>query len=146
MYVAWNAGNLSEVRLSSSTDGTHWSPSQVVNRNGSERLGVNADVAAYGGKVAVSYGLTNRHHPHGRFAQQYITTSHDAGRSFAAPIPVGPRSNYRYAARAGGAFPGDYIGTSMTAHRLYAVWCVSSRPADPAARYHQVVMGAVLRV
>ena len=106
---------------------------------------MNVDVSASAGTVAVSYGLTNAHTAGGRWANQFIALSHNGGRSFAAPIGVGPRSNYAYAAEAGGIFPGDYIGTSLAADgRLYAVWCVSSAPATPGASYHQVVYDAVL--
>ena len=74
------------------------------------------DIAAYRGVLAVSYGLTN-----GATAQQYVETSND-GRVFSAPLAVGPTSDYRYAAQAGGIFPGDYIGTALRDGVLYAVW------------------------
>ena len=66
-------------------------------------------------------------------------------RTFPTTVRVGPTSDYRWAAKAPVIFPGDYIGTALSSTgRLYAVWCVSSRPADPSAKYHQVVYGAVL--
>jgi hypothetical protein len=101
---------------------------------------VNVDIAAYRGVLAVSYGLTN-----GATAQQYVETSND-GRVFSAPLSVGPTSDYRYAAQAGGIFPGDYIGTALSARRLYVVFAVSSRPpASSSSPFHQVIWGVTLR-
>ncbi len=143
LYTAWNSTDLSEVKLSTSTDGAHWSPATLVNRNPSPTQdGVNVDVAAYAGTVSVSYGLTNADTSHGRYAQQYIATARPDSPFIA--IAVGPRSNYAYAAQSEGIFPGDYIGTAMTSGRLYAVWCVSSKPPTAGAKYHQVVYGATL--
>jgi BNR/Asp-box repeat len=145
LYVAWNSIDLKLVKVSSSTDGRHWGAPVTVNQPAATRWGVNVDVAALGGTVAVSYGLTNAATKGARFAQQYVAVSRDNASTFATTVGVGPRSNYAYAAEAGGIFPGDYIGTSFGRDgRLYAVWCVSSKPADPAAKYHQVVYGAVL--
>jgi hypothetical protein len=148
LFVAWNGINLAKVRLSSSTDGKHWTKPVVVDPSvGNQRYGVNVDVAARAGKVAVSYGLTNADKSRGRFAQQYIATSKNGGTSFARSLSVGPRSNYAYAARAGGIFPGDYIGTALAENGvLYAVWCVSRKPPTADARFHQVVEGAVLKI
>lgn len=143
LYASWNAANAKQVRLSSSTDGVHWSTPVVVNRPTATMLGINSDVAAYDGTVSVSFGLTNADASHGRFGQQFVATSSDGGRTFSVPTAVGPRINYAYAAFARGIFPGDYIGTAMTKGRLYAVWCVSSKPATAGATYHQVVYGAV---
>ena len=78
---------------------------------------MNVDVAALGGTVAVSYGLTNATTKGARFAQQYVGVSRDGARTFATTVGVGPRSNYAFAAEAGGIFPGDYIGTSFGARR-----------------------------
>jgi hypothetical protein len=80
----------------------------------------------------------------GRFVQQQLSVSSD-GRQFAAPIKLGPLSDLNYAAEAGGKFPGDYMGTAATHGRVYAVWCRSSAPSDPNAKYHQTVYGATLR-
>ncbi len=148
MYVAWNSTHLSRVKVASSTDGTTWSRPRLVNRPSDEaQNGVNVDVAAQAGKLAVSYGLTNADTTDGRFAQQYVAVSRDGGTSFSKSTPIGPQSDYAYAAQAGGIFPGDYIGTAMAASgRLYAVWCWSGQPTAPGATYHQVVEGAVLSV
>ena len=148
LYVAWNSINLSKVYLSSSTNGVTWTKPVLVDRSvNATQDGVNVDVAARAGKVAVSYGLTNADTSGGRFAQQYIATSTNGGTSFASTIGVGPQSDYAYAAEAGAIFPGDYIGTAITkTGRLYAVWCISSKPTTAGAKYHQIVEGAALNV
>jgi hypothetical protein len=131
--------------VSSSGDGRHWGAPVTVNKPTAARWGVNVDVAALGGTVAVSYGLTNAATSGARFAQQYVGISRNGARSFTTTLGVGPRSNYAYAAQARGIFPGDYIGTSFGPDgRLYAVWCVSAKPPSAGAKYHQVVYGAVL--
>ena len=145
LYVAWNSTNLSKIKVSSSANGSRWSAPIEVNAPSPSWYGVNVDVSASAGTVAVSYGLTNAHTAGAGYANQFIALSRNAGQSFTTTIGVGPRSNYAYAAQAGGIFPGDYIGTSMAADgRLYAVWCVSSKPAAAGAKYHQVVFDAVL--
>ena len=144
LYATWNSVTASQVKLSSSTDGKHWSDPVVVNRADPSLLGVNADVSAYNGTVSVSFGLTNADTTSGRFGRQFVATSRDAGQHFLAPTALGPQINYAYAAQARGIFPGDYIGSAMTKGRLYAVWAVSSAPPSPGATYHQVIDGAAL--
>lgn len=143
LFATWNSADPTVVRLAQSFDGTHWSAAVDVARSPAGFDQVNADVTAYAGEVFVSFGTRNTAVQNGRFVQQRLATSFD-GNHFAAPIPLGPVSDLRYAAFAGGLFPGDYIGTASTRGRVYAVWCVSSAPADPAAQYHQVVYGATL--
>lgn len=146
LYAAWNSVRPGLVALSHSDDGQHWSPPVKVNRDpGPGYDHVNVDVAAFAGRVIVSYGTRNTKVAGGRYVQQQVSTSYDAGRSFGPPISVGAISDLRYAAQAGGIFPGDYIGTAAAAGRFYAVWCRSSRPADPTAKYHQTMYAAVLR-
>jgi hypothetical protein len=59
---------------------------------------------------------------------------------------VRPRSVLKYAAQAGGYFPGDYIGAAIAPGRLYLVWAVSSTPPPySASKYHQIIYGATLR-
>lgn len=147
LYAVWDGNGPGEpVKLSASADGRNWSPPVLVTADRRATIRhVNAAVAAYNGKVFVSYGTLNTAVAGGRFVQQYVSSSFDGGRSFGQPLSLGPRSNLRYAARAPVAFPGDYIGAAETASRLTLVWCVSSRPSDPTARYHQVLYAAVLR-
>lgn len=147
LYAAWiGAGPGEPVSLARSTNSRAWSAPQTVSRDGTARsmTHVNVDVTAYGGRVFVSYGTRNAAAAGGRYVQQELSSSYDGGRRFRTPIALGPRSDLRYAAQAGGAFPGDYIGSSATAGRLYLVWCVSSTPPRPAARYHQTLYAAVL--
>jgi hypothetical protein len=147
MYVAWEGGvgNTDPVFLSWSRNGDQWSsPIQVSHgdRNGVQR--VNVDVVARRSRVYVAYGTRTHISDHGGIVQQQLSVSHDAGRNFGAPISLGPRSVLRYAARAGGYFPGDYIGAAISPHRLYLVWAVSSKPRAHT-RLHQVIYGATLR-
>ncbi len=143
MYAAWNSAQRTAVKLSTSTDGRTWTAPVVVNRPVAGLLTVNVDVAARRGAVMVSYGVTNASTKPTWWGQQYVATSLDRGRTFLAPRAVGPRTNYRYAAVAGGRFPGDYIGSAMGDGRAYSVWALASKPSDPAARYHQVLYAAV---
>lgn len=144
LYSAWNAVDPTKIKLSSSVDGKKWSAPVTVNRPVATAYGVNVDVSAYGGSVAVSYGITNKDPRNGRFGRQLLSLSRDAGAHFSDPAVVGPRSNYRYAAVADGIFPGDYIGSAMTKGRLYAVWMVSSTPPTAGATHHQVMWSATL--
>lgn len=147
LYATWiGAGHGEPVLLARSTNGRTWSAPRVVSRDGqaASMTHVNVDVTAYGGRVYVSYGTRNAAVAGGRYVQQELSSSADGGRRFGAPIALGPRSDLRFAAQAGGAFPGDYIGSSATAGRLYLVWCVSATPPRPAADYHQTLYAAVL--
>ncbi|RZS91825.1 hypothetical protein EV189_1077 [Motilibacter rhizosphaerae] len=140
LYLAWNGSDTSQVLVSHSADGVHWSRPRQANPVDESQQAVNVDVAAYGGIVAVSYGETD-----GTHVQQYVVNSH-SGETFSAPLAVGPVSDLTYAAQAGGAFPGDYIGTALRNGVLYAVWCVSSTPPATGATYHQVEYGATFAV
>lgn len=150
MYVAYEGGvgNTDPVYVSWSDTGGLWSSPERVTRgdvNGVQR--VNVDVVAYAGKVYVAYGTRTQPNDHGGFVQQQLSVSSNAGRTYAAPQSVGPRSVLKYAAQARGYFPGDYIGEAITAGRLYAVWAVSSKPpAYSTSQYHQVIYGATLRI
>jgi hypothetical protein len=147
MYVAWSATDPRRLLLSTSTDGRNWSAPRRMNPGVQRAQVVNADVAAYGGTLAVSYALTNAAtSPDDRIAQQRVVTSRDAGVHLTTPTVIGPVSDYAGAAQAGGIFPGDYIGTALRGHRLYAVWCVSKRPSRAGARFHQVEYGATFDV
>lgn len=147
MYVAWEGGvgNTDPVYVAWSRDGAVWSSPIRVSRG--DRSGVqrvNVDVVARGGNVYVAYGTRTHIGDHGGIVQQQLSVSHNRGLTFGYPTSLGPRSVLRYAARAGGYFPGDYIGAAISAHRLYLVWAVSSKPAHPG-RFHQVIYGATLR-
>ncbi len=142
MYATWNSLDATKVKLSSSRNGTDWTRPVVVNEPTSTLLGVSSDVTAYAGTVTVAFGLTNARTANGRFGRQFVAISRDRGQQFGTTIALGPRINYRFAARAGGIFPGDYVGSAMTKGRLYAVWAVSGTPPRAGARFHQVIYGA----
>jgi hypothetical protein len=146
LYAAWDSVQPELVLLSTSTDGRHWSAPVQVNRDArAGRAHVNVDVAAHGGRVFVSYGTRDAGSSGGQYIQQRISSSYDAGAHFGPGIAVAPPSDTRYAAMAGGIFPGDYIGTAAAAGRVYAVWCRSSPPPSSSATYHQTLYAAVLR-
>jgi hypothetical protein len=145
LYAAWDDVEPDVVNLSRSTDGRHWSPPIEVSRAtkpGLER--VNVDVAAYGGRVFVSYGTRDTTVQDGRFVQQQVSASIDRGAHFGPPVSLGPPSDLRFAAQARGIFPGDYIGSAASRGLLYLVWCRSSTPPNPAATFHQTLFGATL--
>jgi hypothetical protein len=149
MFAVWNAngpGALDPVELSSSTNGQNWShPVQVTPGHRPKVQYINAAVAASNGRVFVAYGRRNLATDHGNIIQQEVTWSPERGGTFARPITLGPPSNLKYAAVSRGKFPGDYSGLSATPDRVTSAWCVSSKPAKPGARYHQVLYAAVLK-
>ena len=149
MYTVWEGngpGTQDPVWLSRSANGVTWSAPVRVSRDPTATVQhVNVGATAYGGKVFVSYGTRNTAAHRGNFVQEQISSSYDGGTSFGPPLSVGPLSNLKYAAVAGGKFPGDYTGASATASRLTIVWCRSSQPANPDQAYHQTLYSAVLR-
>ena len=145
MYAVWESTDLSLLRASSSTDGVHWStPVTVDTERTATTQVINADVAAYAGKVLVSYGVRDAAVSDGRYVQQRAAVSYNAGRSFPGRLRLGPTSDLQYAAQAGGAFPGDYVGTAVSRGRFYAAWAVSSTP-PAGGTYHQVLYTAAIR-
>jgi hypothetical protein len=148
MFQVWNAngpGVLDAVEMSSSTDGgQHWSsPMQVTQGNAPNIQYINAAVATAAGRVFVSYGRRDLNDPN--VIQQELTWSDNGGATFATPIVLGPPSNLRYAAVAGGKFPGDYSGLSATPARVANAWTLASKPPSPTAAFHQVLFAATLR-
>ena len=146
MYAVWNANRPGDpIEESSSGTGQHWSSPVQVSPSRPHTQYLNAAVAASSGRVFVAFGRQNLASPGGDLVQQELTWSTNGGASFAAPVALGPPSNLRYAAVAGGKFPGDYSGLSATPTRVTSAWCLSSRPPNPTAAYHQVLYAAVLR-
>jgi hypothetical protein len=145
LYAVWPSTDLSLLLASSSPDGVHWSAPILVDteRTPTSQV-INADVAAYGGAVLVSYGLRDTAVAAGRYVVQRAAVSHDAGRTFRGRLRLGPPSDLQYAAQAGGAFPGDYIGTAGGPGRFYAAWALSSTPTT-GGTYHQVIFAAAIR-
>ena len=144
LFASWISPASDAVLLSQSFDGKHWSAAAQVTNPAAGHDYINTDVAAYRGQVFVANSTRDTTVQHGRLVQQQLSVSSD-GRHFAAPIKLGPLSDLKYAAQAGGTFPGDYMGTAATHGRVYAVWAWSSKPASPGALYHQVVFGAALK-
>ena len=148
MYVAYEGGvgNTDPVYVSWSRDGVSWSsPAKVTKGDVPGVTRVNVDVVARAGTVYVAYGTRTDPGNEGGFVQQQLSTSTNGGLSFGAPMSLGPRSALQYAARAGGYFPGDYIGAAIAPDRLYLVWARSSKPpAYSTSKFHQVIWGATL--
>lgn len=148
-YVVWDGngpGTQDPVWLSRSSDGTHWSsPVAVTSEHNPAIQHVNLAVAAFRRKVFVSYGNRNSTVSGGNLVQQMVSTSVNGGVSFGRGMPLGPVSNLTWAAQSRGAFPGDYIGASATATRLTLVWCLSSKPSNPNAKFNQTLWAAVLK-
>jgi hypothetical protein len=149
MYAVWNApgpGISDPVELSFSANGRVWSHlTQVTHSKNPAIQYINAAVAANGGHVFVSYGRRNTAIDNGNLVQQELTLSTNNGGSFGPPLALGPLSNLKYAAFSGATFPGDYTGLSLTPARLTAVWCVSSKPANPNLPFNQTLYAATLR-
>lgn len=145
MYAVWESTDVSLLRFTSSADGTHWREPVTINaeRTATTQV-VNADVAAYRGTVLVSYGVRDAAVADGRFVQQQAIVSANAGRTFGSALRLGPPSDLQFAAQAGGAFPGDYIGTAVSHGRFYAAWAVSSTP-PAGGTFHQVLLAAAIR-
>lgn len=143
LFATWISPDSSTVMITQSFDGTHWSRAVPVVPAEANRDYINSDVAAYRGQVFVASSTRDLTDQDGRYAQQEVSVSPD-GIHFAAPIKLGPLSDLRYAAQAGGIFPGDYMGSSATHGRYYSVWCRSSTPPDPSAQYHQTMWSATL--
>jgi hypothetical protein len=151
LYVAFHGaglGTTDPVFLAASPDGGRlWTnPVQVSqgDRTGVQR--VNVDVVAQNGTVYVTYGTRTHPDVAGGSVQQQISVSRNRGSSFGAPQSIGPVSVLKYAARADGYFPGDYIGEAIAGQRLYIVFAQSSAPpGSSSSRFHQVIWGVTLR-
>jgi hypothetical protein len=148
MFQVWNAngpGAQDAVLISRSTNGgQHWSsPVRVTQGHSPGIQYINAAVATAAGRVFVSYGRRDLAHPN--VIQQELTWTDNGGATFATPIALGQPSNLRWAAVAGGKFPGDYTGLSATPTRVAGAWAVSSKPPTPAAAFHQVLFAATLQ-
>jgi hypothetical protein len=148
MFQVWNAngpGVRDAVEISRSTDGgQHWSsPMQVTQGNAPNIQYINASVATAAGRVFVAYGRRDLNDPN--VIQQELTWSDNGGATFAMPIVLGPPSNLRYAAVAGGKFPGDYSGLAATPARVANAWTLASKPPNPTAAFHQVLFAATIR-
>jgi hypothetical protein len=152
LHVVWQdlrfrPDGLNDVIIVSSPNGRSWSAPRRVNREPPRnRLDhLTPDVAAYGGKVFVTYRTRSNRGGRSRFVGMRAIASANGGRSFAGELRLGPPTNLDFAALAPVAFLGDYMGVAATARRVFPVWNVASRPPDPAARFHQTTWAAVIR-
>ena len=90
----------------------------------------------------VGCGTRTRLGDAGGVVQQQLSVSDDGGRTFGAPISLGPLSVLTYAARSRGYFPGDYTGSSLAGNRLHVLWARScALPPGSASPFHQVIEG-----
>jgi hypothetical protein len=62
MYASWNSLDATKVKLSSSRNGTDWTPPVVVNDPTPALLGVSSDVTAHGGMVTGRIRAHEREH------------------------------------------------------------------------------------
>lgn len=136
-----------DVVLTSSSDGLHWSRVQRVT-SGPTGDGMDhfmAAVAAAGGHVWVSYRTRDYLPTPSNLVGMDVVTSTNAGRSFSAPLRLGPTSNLRYTSPTDrGLFLGDYMGIDATPGRAAAVWDVALRP-NAGQPYRQTTSAATLR-
>ncbi len=147
LYVSWQDSRYrgpvgSDVLLSRSGDGVHWSRPTRVNADpvGDRTYHFTPDVAAANGRVHVSWRTRRDENTRVGFE---IAASADRGSSFGWPLTLGPVADTSVAAVGSGVpFYGDYQGLTAAGGRVYAVWCVSTPMG--AQRYHQVLWGAAL--
>lgn len=141
-YAVWLDAHRRGPWFSASADGRTWTGPRLVDPAAGAALSVNVEVSARDGHVVVAWA---RQLPGpGVRWQQQAATSDDGGLSFAAPLTLGPVSDGRWSARAGGFFPGDYAGSASSPRRTYLVWTHAERPPGGGSRYHQVLYSAVL--
>jgi hypothetical protein len=141
-----------DIVLASSPDGVTWSsPARVpigaaTSGIGHVVPGLGVDVTSRGASTRlglVSYTLLPRGcSPATCTLGAAFVSSGDAGRSWSAPLALGPRSGLASLADArGGRFVGDYVSTSFAARGMAVpVFSIATAPFD--GRFHQFVFGA----
>ena len=152
MYAAWQdarfrSDGTNDIVLSSSTDGgATWSALAIVNQDpGNDGLDhLTPDVAAFAEDVHVTYRTRQKSGPSysQKVGEAYIH-SEDGGATWAGELILGPAADLRWAAQAGSAFLGDYMGVAASATAVHAVWCRSSRPPEPET-YHQTTWSGTI--
>jgi hypothetical protein len=151
MYVVWqdtrfNPSGLNDIVLSVSSDGgRRWSAPRPVSPASTTLDRFTPAVAAYGGRVYVSY-RTRAGKGTAPAVTEDLVVSGDGGRTFGPERHVGPAAVLRYAAVANTtttAFLGDYMGLAASHRRAVLAWCVSSAPpvTEP---YHQLMWAATV--
>jgi len=74
---------------------------------------------------------------YGRQVGESDVHSNDDGATFGGQVRLGPYTDLKYAATAGGLFLGDYMGVAVSSTgAAHPVWCVASKPDQPET-YHQ---------
>ncbi len=152
LFVVWQdarfrADRQGDVVLAWSTDhGRTWSqPRRVTSELPAGKLDhFTPDVAAFGHEVAVAYRTRDDRQGRSRLVAQRLTRSLDDGATFSGETVLGPPADLTWAASSRGRFLGDYMGLAASAGSVYAVWCVSSAPPTPGARYHQTTWAAAI--
>lgn len=153
MFVVWqdtrfSSAGLNDIAFSVSADGgASWSTPRAVDPEipGLDRF--TPAVAAFGGKVYVSY-RTRGASGTAPTVTENLVVSADGGRSFSHEIQVGPPSQVKFAAVSDEspppvAFYGDYMGLAATSGNAELAWALSSRPpADE--QFHQTMWGATV--
>jgi hypothetical protein len=150
MYVVWqdtrfNSSGLNDIVLSSSGNGLTWTTPQRVSPVGAGLDRFTPAVAAFGGKVYISY-RTRAAGGTAPTVSQDLIVSADGGRTFGAEREVGPPATLAFAAVANTpttAFLGDYMGLAAWSGRAVLSWCVSS-PPPVTEPYHQLLWAATV--
>lgn len=136
-----------DVVLTSSADGAHWSRVQRVT-TGPTADGLDhfmAAVAAADGHLWVSYRTRDYLPTPSNLVGMDVVTSANGGRTFSAPLRLGPTSDLRYTSPTDrGLFLGDYMGIDAVPGRAAAVWDIALHPSAGQS-YRQTTWAATLR-
>ena len=118
--------------LTTSTDGTTWSPLARVPGTGFDSLlpGIAADPSVAGRISIVMYVRTSRSCSAATCSLGVaVVSSRDGGATWTKPRRLDAVSaRYSWLANAGGQFVGDYVGATYSAGRFVPVFALASRP------------------
>jgi hypothetical protein len=153
MYTVWqdarfNSAGLNDVAFSVSTDGgLSWSAPRAVDPEVAGLDRFTPAVAAFGGKVYVSYRTRGASGAAPTVTEDLVASA-DGGRTFGREHQVGPASQIQWAAVSDEAPPpvafyGDYMGLSATSREAELAWAVSSPPPG-TGQFHQALWGATI--
>lgn len=151
MYAVWqdtrfNSAGLNDIAFSVSSDGgATWSTPRAVDPEVTGLDRFTPAVAAYGGKVYVSYRTRGASGTAPTVTEDFVASA-DGGNTFSREYQVGPPSQIKWAAVSDEAPPpvafyGDYMGLSAVPGKTELAWAVSSRPPGNE-QYHQTLWGA----
>lgn len=153
MYAVWqdtrfNPAGLNDIAFSVSTDGgAAWSAPRAVDPEAAGLDRFTPAVAAYGGRVYVSYRTRGANGTAPTVTENFVASA-DGGRTFGPEYHAGPPSEIKWAAVSDEAPPpvafyGDYMGLSATAREAELAWAQSSPPPGNG-QYHQTMWGAAI--